>query len=202
MMSRTHLAVGMTAALALTTANNAVEVAAIIAGGALGGVFADVDILDNDYKSDALIGELIALGTVVLAVLCDLITGKHIVGYIADNKAVSILGGVGLIVLWVVGYNTEHREFTHSLLAMLLVSLSAWLVFPIFGVAVLLGYLSHLLLDLLNKKGIRLLFPLKPKMCLKLCYASGTANKVFMIAGFALTAVLLVYKILVLKSVN
>ncbi|MCC8103522.1 MAG: metal-dependent hydrolase [Clostridiales bacterium] len=49
------------------------------------------------------------------------------------------------------------------------------------------GCLSHLLLDCLNKKPVRLLYPIKTGFCMRLCYADGAANKVLLWVGVLLT---------------
>jgi inner membrane protein len=49
-----------------------------------------------------------------------------------------------------------HRTATHSLLALALSGLGVW--FPL-GRAFFLGYLSHLILDMLTPQGITLLYP-------------------------------------------
>ena len=65
MMSKTHLAMGMAVALAVVQPKQANECIAALIGGAAGGVLADIDTLDNDYKSDALVGQLLATGITV-----------------------------------------------------------------------------------------------------------------------------------------
>ena len=194
MMSRTHLAVGMATALALVSTDSHIDCAVVLAGGALGGVFADVDTLKNDYKHDALIGEALAFGLVFLTVLFDLVSGRTVVHSIMENKSTILAGTVGFILLWAIGFACEHRTFTHSIIAAILFSVTIGIIYPLFGFAGLVGYLSHLILDLLNKKGIQLFFPFRRRICLNLCYASKTANTVFMIVGFIAAAALLVYK--------
>lgn len=69
-MAKTHLAVGVTTSIFLTNPTNTKELICSVVGGLLGGVIADVDILDNDYKLDALIGQIIAfLGTTLIFTL-------------------------------------------------------------------------------------------------------------------------------------
>lgn len=195
MMSKTHLTVGMATALALSTINTPTECAVALAGGAIGGVLADVDILKDDYKSDALIGELLAVGITAIVVGIDYILNWGICRYIIGNQITSTVGLISLAVLWIVGFSKEHRSFTHSIFAMMLYSYSIALVYPQMGTACLLGYLSHLLLDIMNKKKIQLLFPKKGGICFGWCYANKAANKVFMVLGAIATILLLIDKI-------
>nr|NNM90128.1 metal-dependent hydrolase [Bacilli bacterium] len=86
----------------------------------------------------------------------------------------------------------DHRGFTHSILAaapwwVLAYFSQPWRVtigpihfsfFPIVvGAAV--GYSSHIVIDLLNKKGEQLFFPLKPRFALHFCSAEGFWNRAF-----------------------
>ena len=66
MMSRTHLAIGLATSLAVIRPGSLQECAVAVVGGAVGGVLADNDILDNDYHADALIGQLLAIGLVAI----------------------------------------------------------------------------------------------------------------------------------------
>ena len=54
-----------------------------------------------------------------------------------------------------------HRKGTHSLLALAIVFEIMYLLFGknYVGLGVVLGYLSHLLLDMLNPRGVPLLYP-------------------------------------------
>lgn len=65
----------------------------------------------------------------------------------------------------IVGYVFDHRGFFHSLPALILFTL---IVSRFVGIittfAFFIGYLSHLLLDTLNKQGIYWLYPLKYKL--------------------------------------
>ena len=47
------------------------------------------------------------------------------------------------------------------------------------------GALSHLLLDLTNKKPLQLLWPLKKGFCLKWFLSNRLANRVFLFLGLA-----------------
>ncbi len=104
MMSKTHLTVGMADALAFTSINTPAECAIAIAGGAIGGVLADVDTLDNDYHADALIGELLAFGTLGIVFVLDHFFKWGICNSIAGkiaNKVFMWLGFIATLVLFI-----------------------------------------------------------------------------------------------------
>jgi inner membrane protein len=52
-----------------------------------------------------------------------------------------------------------HRSWMHSLVGLIVFSLPAYLYNPAAGYAVAAGCMTHLLLDMLNPKGIRLFWP-------------------------------------------
>ena len=74
-----------------------------------------------------------------------------------DSSILSIIGGVGFVVLWFIGFFSDHRTFTHSLTALSLFSLAVWLIYPPLLFGFVTAYLSHLLLDILNKKKMKFL---------------------------------------------
>ena len=195
MMGKTHLGIGIAASLAVVHPQTKEECLVAIMGGALGGVLADIDILDNDYESDALIGQLLAVLISAAALLADHFWHFGILEYVMLHKMKSIIGGLLFCVLWVCGAASDHRKFTHSLSAMCIYSAAVALIYPPVFQAYIVGYFSHLVLDLLNKKKIQLLYPLKWGMCLNMCYAGKTANKVLMFAGFGASAVMLLERL-------
>ena len=56
---------------------------------------------------------------------------------------------------------------------------------PYFSAAML----SHILIDLLNRRNVRLLYPLKKGFCLGICSADGMVNRALFLAGAAVSAV-------------
>ena len=191
MMSKTHFAIGLATSLAIIRPQTFNECAVAVIGGALGGVLADNDILDNDYQDDALIGQILALGTVVLTLLIDFFFKLGICQSIISTPILSIIGGIGFVVLYIIGFNSDHRTFTHSFLALALYTIAIAFIHIPLVIPFASAYLSHLMLDVLNKKKVPLLYPLEAGICLKLCYASKTANTVFMYIGFGISAILI-----------
>lgn len=191
MMGKTHYAVGVATALAVLQPKTLNECCVAVIGGALGGVIADNDILDNDYQSDALIGQLLAFGSTALLLALDYFSHLGIIDSITAEPLLPRIGGICFAALYIKGFFSEHRTFTHSFLALILYSIAVWLIYKPLVAGVAVAYLSHILLDILNKKKVPILYPLKFGICFKLCYANKTANKVFMYAGFAVSVVLL-----------
>lgn len=195
-MGKTHFAVGIATSLAVVQPKSFNECMVAVIGGAVGGVLADNDILDNGYQTGASSGQLLALGTAAISVVLDFFLGLGICQVIADKPILPIIGGIGFIILYIIGFCSNHRTFTHSFLALILYTIAVMLIYVPLAIPLAAAYLSHLLLDILNKKNIRILYPLDFGICFKMCYANKTANKVFMYVGFAVSGVLLLIGII------
>lgn len=188
-MGQTHLAAGLATALLLTQSHTFSACAAVVAGGALGGVLADNDTL---HTANALTNQLGALGLTTAALILDGVFHLGLCREAAANPERTILGGVAFAVLYFLGCRSAHRTFTHSLLALALYSAAFACLLPQAGVAFSVAYASHLLLDLLNKRTVQLLYPLRRGFCLRLCYADGLLNRILCLSGAALSSLLLV----------
>lgn len=193
MMSFTHLAVGAGTALAVMHPNDPKGCCLAVIGGFLGGVIPDADILQHDYKKDALKGQIIAFLTTACLFLADRIIGFNI---FTDFPPANIIWlNIGLIlfaVLYVICLPQPHRGFSHSLLAMALFSVSIAFIYRPLLPFFLLGFASHIVIDLLNKRGVKVFFPANLGICLRLCTANGLANSILQIVGFVVAIVFLI----------
>lgn len=196
MMSKTHIAVGMAAALAIAPTGSPEACVAAVVGGSVGGVIADCDITPSRAHKDALIGRLIVVAIAVVALVADRYYDAGLCDYLVGHLGVELVAGVVLFAaLTFFGAHTDHRSFTHSIVAMaafcFAVSLICMPLLPYFAI----GYASHLVLDVTNRQDIRLFWPLRARVSLRLCRAKGAANTVLMIVGFAATVLLLAYRL-------
>ncbi len=192
MMSKTHLCVGALWALAIAP-NNPIACTAAIAMGGFGGVAPDVDIVSLKSKNDVLVCQLTGL----IGAACLLYASKLFdfgIG-LNPNEEEVWMGGAGFVFLYLIGAWTNHRSFTHSILALFLFTVCVNLISPSLAVYFAIGYLSHLMLDLLNRRGIQLFFPLDSRICLHLCYAKGAANRFLMSASLITIPILFASKI-------
>lgn len=195
MLGKTHAAVGAAAALLLAEPGSLSGCLLALAGGALGGAAPDMDLLDNENRADARHAHLLAAALFVVLLAVDSQTGFRVCGAILERSG-SFAAGLGLYaVLSVFGVLAEHRGFTHSLLALFLFTEAARLVYEPIGAYYLAGYVSHLLLDFLNKKGMRLFFPFRTRVCLGLCCSDQLANRGCLWLGLAAAAALLLFRL-------
>jgi len=63
-----------------------------------------------------------------------------------------------------VGWLFSHRGMFHSAIVMLMLSFMVYVFSAKAGIAFGIGYASHLLLDMLNYKGVRIFYPLPYKV--------------------------------------
>ncbi|MBR3017995.1 MAG: metal-dependent hydrolase [Clostridia bacterium] len=203
MMSRTHLAVGMAAALAVCRPDNLGGIFAAVIGGASGGVFCDIECDAGQPMRDALLGRMNAGGITAVLLAADWLLKTGVWAGILSQSAASLgTGLVAFIITFLIGRLCRHRGFTHSLLFVFLISYGLFCFSPDIGIPALIGGLSHLLLDTLNKKPVPWFFPIGRGFCLRLFYANRTANTVFLWAGFAASVALITWRLISLGHIG
>ena len=193
MMGKTHLTIGIAAALAAAQPATLPDCLAAVLGGTIGGVLCDIDTLRNDGHNDSIAVQLGAVGIAacILAIdwwqnmgLCASVLALH-----EKRLTVSVLA---LFTLWVIGFFSNHRGFTHSIAAGALFSQAVWMLCPAVAIPFAAAYASHIALDLTNKKGVRLLFPMKGGVYLGLFYSDRTANDLLFTFGIIASIFLIV----------
>lgn len=195
MLGKTHIAAGVTAALLLLHPTTVLGIGAAVAGGALGGAVCDIDCKGTKRSRDAIKGGVIAAVCIAVVIAVDLYLGNGLINAIRNTVGTQLLCGcIGFIACCFWGALSPHRTFTHSAVGLFLMSLCVWLVCRPLGVAVFAGMTSHILLDLLNRRRIALLYPLrKPAFCLRLCDSDGVVNRVLAWGFTAVSVILLLY---------
>lgn len=186
MMGKTHIAVGVAAALLVAQPVGLGSSLVAVIGGSTGGVLCDIEVHSNRKCRDAFYARLLVLAIVLGAVLVDVLVAGPLTTHIRHADS-AVLGFGTAVVLGTATYArvaSNHRGFSHSLLALLLYSGGIAIIYaplvPVFA----LGFVSHIALDILNKKPVQLFFPLRRgNVCLGLCYASGATNSAFLALG-------------------
>lgn len=195
MMSRTHISFGVATSLLAAQPKTVSGCFVAVLGGSIGGIISDIDMRSNKYCRDALYGRLIVVGIIVITLFADWVFGFQILESILSfqRRLVVTIGAILLGVTFIFGTFTSHRTFTHSFLGLALMSTAIYMVCPTLFASFVIGFLSHILLDVINKKPVELLYPKKWGFCLGICYADKLADKVFMILSVASSLILLVY---------
>lgn len=194
LLGKAHLTCGIAAALAVTLPSTPAGCMISVIGGAAGGILCDIEVRSAKRDRDALVSRLILLLLIFLALVADSVFHLGLKELLVSDHAARAASGLLIIVLTCVrGRFSEHRSFTHSLLYAFLLGLGGWQILPAFGISLGAGALSHLFLDLLNKKPLRIFYPLKKGICLRMFYADRLASRVCMWAGLLADILLLSY---------
>ena len=179
MLGRTHITTGVAAALLVLHPTTVLGIGSAVAGGALGGAVCDIDCKGSELNKETAKGAVLAAICIAAAVIYDLRSGSGLIDHIRHAVGTNLLlGCIGILIFCIWGAASAHRTFTHSAAGVLLMSASVWLICAPLGAAVLTGMASHILLDLLNRRSIPLLYPLKkPSVCFGLCDADGIVDR-------------------------
>lgn len=182
MLGKTHFAIGIAAAAAVAHPHTAAECLAAVSAGAIGGVLCDIDTLRNDGKQDSVMIQLTAALTAASLLAVDYFLHLGLCETALASPTLTA-GAIAFAVLWIIGFFTNHRSFTHSLLCGAMFSQAIWMICPPLALPFAAAYASHIAIDLLNKKGLRLLWPMKGGVRLGWCYSDRTADKLLFQLG-------------------
>ena len=184
MMGVTHIFAGTMSAVLLTGPESPGGCLAALIGGSLGGVICDVDLGKAHRPADSARAVQLTAAIVAGCLLLDGLLGAGLIrsiGRIDAGRLMAGLAGVMLLCLW--GRAQPHRGGTHSVLAVLLLAGCAELVCPKLTMPFFIGMVSHLALDLLNRRPLRLLYPLRGGWCLGLSRADGRLDRLLRMTG-------------------
>ena len=184
MLAKAHIAVGMAAAFSIVRPETVAEALPVIAGGALGCLICDLDCEKKSEKSDSSRWRAVMALVAAAALIEDHLLDAGMWRSLGQNGQYLWFAGLaGFVITCVFAGGSGHRGFSHSLLAMGLETLCLWLVFPAVAVPFSIAFASHVLLDMMNKRSVRLFYPAKKGLCLGWFYADRLANKVFTACG-------------------
>ena len=201
MEKKTHVMCANLVSLYLMKPDNISGLLVTSAFATLGGLVPDVDLKDStsDKLFDRLMTSLITV--VVMSFLIKYFFDINL--YCKIKERVDIFNYLISICLFIVvayfGSKSSHRSFTHSILGLFIYS---GILFYGFGFGVIpyfASHLSHIILDLFNKKGVALFYPSKFRFCFELCDSNGKANK-FLFCLFSILIV--VYLILISMGIK
>lgn len=199
MNGKTHTAVGVATALAVPALTGAsyesIPAFVMYAGvAAFAAVMPDIDIPSSKnasrYVSVAYIG---ITGMLILALL-------NLAGYNPLNlqsfNSKTVVGLVALGVLVIFGSKRPHREFTHSIVALILFTTAFHFIMPGYALSFGLAYGSHIVADLFNKKDVHLLWPCSfGNVCFGVCYADGIASTVLTLTSYFVIAIVICFRV-------
>lgn len=158
MTGKTHTAIGMAIGLTLAFKKPIESQFAIISASILGALIPDLD-----HPKGELNQKLLLINNNFYKTAFYLILGfMFMYLYVEKRNPLFILMGLFSFALAI----SRHRSFTHSILGLILFTAIIRLTIMEYGLfsmykGFILGYISHLILDLFSSKGIRLFYPMK-----------------------------------------
>lgn len=156
----------------------------------LGSIVPDVDANDES-KFKNMFKKFMSVFIIILIAFGFYAYNNHItvsdaIRYILNCQWLT--GGLIFIVLCLIGYFSSHRTFTHWLIAIPMFSLGFYMMFgKIPTIFFAIGMLSHLIIDLLNKKEQKLFFPIPIDCCLYVCESDSGLSNLIGVSAFCLT---------------
>jgi len=179
MTGKTHLVAGMAVSMAVMTPQSPKEILISVMAGAIGGIISDIDVSTSGARRD------LNIVTGIVAVLCVAAMFLEFQFHYGIIKAVKnhglwqmMIGFCIVFLLCLFGKTTPHRSFTHSFLAVGLLTTGVWMILPAAALPFAVAMASHIVLDLCNYKRLRLLYPMKKGFSMRLCRGSGKVDRV------------------------
>lgn len=184
MLGKTHLAIGVATSMLILQPKSVGEVIMSIGMGGIGSLVSDIDVGTSESHHDADVVVGLTIGVLVLSIMSDYFWGTGILQHVfyTDRKRF-LMGFIVFIIICGIGKETAHRSFMHSILALLLLSISIWLIYPMFVPYFVVGFLSHIFIDCFNRTKVQILFPLPIGISLKMFHSHGIANNAFFMIG-------------------
>ena len=185
----------MAAAFSIVRPETVAGALPVIAGGALGCLICDLDCENKSEKSDSSHWRIVMAVAAAAALIEDYLLDAGMWRSLGQSSGplwslpgqagqyLWFAGLAGFVVTCVFASGSGHRGFSHSLPAMALETTFLWMVFPAAALPFAIAFASHVLLDMMNKRSVRLFYPAKKGICFGWFYADRLANKVVAACG-------------------
>lgn len=178
MRCRTHIVAANSLLLLASTPTNNKELIVSLAFCTLGSAISDLDIRTTNVHKMV---DGITIFSTIITIIAFYIDMKYKYGIFSTIKHglffLPILGLLLTLGIAFFGSHQPHRSFLHSILGTSILTLVFYFCFGNIWYPFLIGMLSHILLDLLNKKSVRIFYPVKKGFCLNLCEYGGIIDK-------------------------
>ena len=195
MLGKTHMVVGIATSLAVMQPKSVTEVVIGTAAATIGGVISDIDVSTSVSHKEVDKISLLTVVSLVAVAVCNYIFHLDIYQKLLDNSSIAriVIGMLVFIGICVVGKEQPHRSFMHSFFALVLLTGSLWVIFPMMVPYFAVAFLAHLVTDVFNFKDVRILYPMKKGICLHLFHAKGIANTVLCAIATVVVVIEIIY---------
>lgn len=194
MLAKAHITIGMAAAMTVMRPETVPEALPVIAGAAIGCLICDIDCDIAAEKKDSSRWRVAMFAVAAAALIEDHLLKAGM--WESIHPYLWFFGLAGFALTCTFAGISSHRGFSHSLLAMACAAGSIWLIFPAMTKPFIIAFLSHIALDLMNKRPLKVLYPVQKGWCLGWFYANKLADKIFGTVGalWLITATILCMK--------
>lgn len=196
MTGKTHVSIGVMSALVITHPTTVKELVVCAAVASIGAVISDIDVAKSDSRNK--LNHIVVYLLIAIACLVSSEKWLHLgmIQYVKQNQTLyqSCIGIGGLIFICLFGVTTPHRSFMHSILGMCCVGTATFFVYPIALYPMLIAMASHIIIDFLNHKRVRILYPLKAGICFGICKSDGKGNDALFITGIVISIYYIAYQ--------
>jgi putative membrane-bound metal-dependent hydrolase len=155
----------------------------LIAGAGLaafGGTICDIDVETSDAHEQVDRMLVVAVIMVAAVVVMDFIFRVGIYRQLMANSNIArvIIGSLAFLMICAFGKEQPHRSFMHSFLALAMLSICVYIIFPDMTPYFMVGFMSHMFIDVFNRKREKFFWPVGKGFCLHWCSANGIVNKI------------------------
>lgn len=185
MLGKTHLAVGVATSLAVLHPASLSELLIGVGAASVGSLISDIDVDTSSSHNDANVITTMTVVSVVLVIVIDKMFNVGVYRVLQQKSSLArvIMGALIFVGVCSYGKETPHRSFMHSIFALAILFGLLCMILPMAAPYFAVAFLSHLAIDLLNTKHVRLLYPLPGGFCLGLCHANGMVNGLMFLVG-------------------
>ena len=189
MLGKTHAAVGAATCTLVMQPYTMPQLMVCVTLGALGGIIPDVDIRNSDAEKHT--KDLFSIFgiSLITGLIYSFFRPDAVKDLVQGLDVIKLFGIVGILVLLMIGLLCNHRHFTHSIEYTVLMGVALFLATRnlLLCEGIMLGMISHDLVDTLNFKKVHLSTLFKIEKCFNVCKAdSKLATAIGLCSGFSI----------------
>lgn len=196
MLGKTHFVVGITTTLSILNPTSLTKLLIAIGFSAFGAILPDIDVGTSSSHRDVIKILAVIFLLILTALIGDKFYNLGIYDYIiksSQNFSV-ILAVLFFCLICIFGMLSAHRTFMHSFLSLILLCCCLNFIFFESITCFVIGFISHICLDLLNDKNVMLFYPCRFfNISFGLCKSNGFFNwLIFSICSLVMSYLLIV----------